>query len=332
MTWHPRPGYKAVEHSSVFGPSKSENIEVFAETEDEVFKIVMHVSNSIVWADDIVLSPYEVKMDFIIEDYPFVEGDTVLALVSIIATANAKWYNGLPTVYEEEWTTSIEEGAWAFDIEGGAGYFSWLANATVDGVDTPVTESTLFQFTAFNWTEEGATRVDLKYVAFTYGRGDTIIHDPKLGYVFKDGLPPVFEKLLKGSLAIFLLSLLIFGTVVYGGRWARSRSATPKLVAGQGGSPPPMTPPQRPSQPAAHQVPSVPPQVPPRMPPQAPPAAPPPGGMPPQAPPQGGMPPQAPPMGGAPPTIPPGAPPGGAPPGHPPVQGDPRYGYRPPGQ
>jgi hypothetical protein len=297
----------------------------------------MHISNSIVWNDDVVLSPYEVKMDFIIEDYPFVEDGTVLALVSIIATANAKWHNGLPTEYVEEWYTSVEEGGWAFDIEGGAGYFSWLTNSTVDGIDTPVVESTLFQFTAFNWTDEGVSRVDLKYVAFTYGRGESIIHDPKLGYVFTDGLPPVFEKLLRGSLGIFLLSVLIFGAVVYGGRWARSRSATPKLVAGRGGSPPPLTPPQSPPQPAAPHVPSVPPQAPPRMPPQGPPAAPPqaapsPGGMPPRAPPQGWMPPQAPPQGGAPPTIPPGAPPGGAYQGRPPVQGDPRYGYRPPGQ
>jgi hypothetical protein len=276
-----------------------------AQTDNDVFVLVMHISNSVIFNETVALSPYEVKIDFVIQDYPYVANDTVLGLVQIIATGNAKWYNGLPEDYSTAYQASLAEGGWAFDIDGGAGYFSWLKTAVVDGEDVDVKESTLARISAFNWTAEGSTRFDLKYVAFAYGRGDVIIHDPKLGFVFEDGLPPVFHKLIRGSFGLFMGSMLLFGTVIYVARWQKRRSSAPQRVEG--------APPAPPMQP-------MPPQVPPRMPPRTPP----------QTPPQ--TPPGAPPQGGSPPLAPPGTPPGGARQGQPGMPADPRYGYRPPGQ
>ncbi len=309
MTWYERPGYKNIKHGNMLGPAGAEAITIAAETEDGVFELIMHVTNSVIFNETVVLSPYEVKIDFIIEDYPFVANNTEIALLQIIAVGNAKWYNGLPEEYSDAWKSSVEEGGWSFDIEGGAGYFSWLKNATVDGEDVDVKESTLARIGWFNWTPEGSTRIDLKYVAFAYGRGDSIIHDPKIGFAFTDGLPPVFVKLVRGSIGLFVASLLIFGTVIYAAKWSRKRSATPKRIEGMQTAPPvQQMPPQQP------------PQTPPQMPPQTPPQ------MPPQAPPG------APPQGGAPPSYPPGTPPGGAQQGQMGAPADPRYGYRPPGQ
>ncbi len=296
MIWYERPGYHKIQHDNALGPAGAELVTVSAQTDNDVFTLVMHISNSVIFAENVTLSPYEVKIDFIIQDYPYVANDTEIALLQILATGNAQWYNGHPENVSEAYQASLDEGAWAFDIEGGAGYFSWLKYAIVDGTEVDVKESTLARFSAFNWTEEGSVHFDLKYVAFAYGRGDTIIHDPKLGFVFDGGIPPVFEKIIRGSFGLFVGTIVLFGTVIYVARWQKRRSSTPQRVQGM----PPQAPPQ------------MPPQVPPQMPPQAPPGAPP--------------------QGGAPPSSPPGTPPGGAQVGHLGAPADPRYGYRPPGQ
>jgi hypothetical protein len=246
VKWNDRPGYKPLEHS-LQSVLEVEQITLRAQTTDGVFTVVMHVSNSIFINSTVVLSPYEMKLDFIIEDYPYVANDTELALLSIVAVGNAKWYEGLPTDYKEEWQSQVSEGGMYFPIKGGAGYFSWAETADVDGSAHNVTVNTLAQFSEFNWTPEKATTVGIKYVAMGYGRGAKITHDPKLGYVFKNGVPPYLERLVNGSGGLFFISIVLFVAVIMGARWAKGRSATPKAVQGpRGGSPPagPQQPPQ----------------------------------------------------------------------------------------
>jgi hypothetical protein len=271
MTWYERPGYKAVKSERVNGPQDTVEVLVSAETDNGVFGMNMHVSNSIIFSEDLILSPYEVKIDFIINDYPFAEEDTIVALCSIVASVNANWNTGLPEVYDD-WRANVEEDGLYFDmgdISKGVGYFSWYKNATLDGVDTEVKHTTLAQFSGFEWTPEQTTRIDLKYVAFTYGRADYIIHDPKLGFAFED-IPVYLQSLTRGNSGLFLMSMFLFVGMVMGARWYKRRSSMPKRVAV---SPPPPMPPQ------------APPQGPPPMPPQGPATAPPQTGYPPQGPP-----------------------------------------------
>ena len=257
VKWYDRPGYKPLEHSTQ-RVLQVEQITLRAQTKDGVFTIVMHASNSIFINSTVVLSPYEMKLDFIIEDYPYVANDTELALLSIVAVGNAKWYDGLPADYEEEWQSQVSEGGMNFPIKGGAGYFSWAEEADVDGRNQTVTVNTLAQFAEFKWTPERATSVGIKYIAMSYGRGAKITHDPKLGYVFKDGIPPVLERLINGSGGLFFVSIVLFVAVIAGVRWAKGRSSMPRVVQGpRGGSPP--AGPQQPQ----------PPQYPPQQPPQA---------------------------------------------------------------
>jgi hypothetical protein len=291
MTWYERPGYKPLEHSSVMWPGNVEEWVVTAETTNGVFAITMHVTNSILYNHTVVISPYEIKLDFIINDYPYVEDDSVLALLAIIAVGNAKWYDGLPEDPEYEYQTFLEgEDGWQYDFDGGAGFFSWLNVADVDGVETDVTTSTLFQFSEFKWTPEGATSVGAKYVAFSYARGESIIHDPKLGVVFENGIPAFLEKLVNGNGGLFVISLLFFAAVVGGARWTRMHSTKPKRRPGA----PQSAPPAQPYQHAAYPRPPQSPEekaVDPRAPPAQPPPRPPQGAVPPQGG-AGGVPPQ----------------------------------------
>ncbi len=257
VKWYDRPGYKPLEHSTQ-SVLKVEQITLEAQTTDGVFTIVMHVSNSIFINETVVLSPYEMKIDFVIEDYDYVANDTELALLSIVAVGNAKWYDDLPPDYTEEWQSYVAEDGMNFPIKGGAGYFSWAKEADVDGVNQTVTTSTLAQFSEFNWTPERATSVGIKYVAMSYGRGERITHDPKLGYVFKDGIPPVLERLVKGSGGVFLFGIIMFVAVVATARYARSRTSTPRRAQPPSGGAPPQQP--QPPQYAAQQPMQQPPQ------------------------------------------------------------------------
>jgi len=274
MTWLPRPGYEEIAHERTAGPQGSTEVELTVTTTDGIFEVRMHISNSVILSEDLILSPYEIKLDFVINDYPYESEDSILALCSIVASANANWNAGLPETYDD-WRTEVEEDGLYFDmgdVSEGVGYFSWYKNAQLDGVDTPVETSTLIQFSGFEWTPEASVTIDIKYVAFTYGRADSIIHDPKLGFAFED-IPVYLQSLVRGNAGLFLMSAFLFVGMVVGVRLYKKRSSMPQRVV----VPPPA-----------------------QMPPQ----------MPPQAPTQG--PATAPPQVGYPPQGPPGSPPGGA--------------------
>ncbi len=267
VTWLDRPGYRPIVHERVNGPQDSTELHLTATTNDGIFSLKMIVSNSIILSEDLILSPYSIKLDFVIEDYPYESEDSILGLCSIVASANANWNSGLAETYED-WRTQVDEDGLYFDmgdVSDGVGYFTWFKNATLDGVDTPVAHSTLAQFSGFEWTQERTTRIDLKYVAFTYGRADSIVHDPKLGFAFED-IPVLLERMVRGNPGVFLLSAFVFVGMVVGVRWYKRRSSTPQRVQ--------VTPPPYP-----------PTQAPPPTPPTGPNAAPPQVGYPPQGPP-----------------------------------------------
>jgi hypothetical protein len=267
MSWLPRPGYENVVHERVNGPQDSTEIDLSAKTTDGIFELKMHISNSVILSEELILSPYEIKLDFVIEDYPYEAEDSILGLCSIVASANANWNTGLPETYDD-WRTQVEEDGLYFDmgdVSDGVGYFSWYKTAQLDGVDTDVGQSTLAQISAFEWTDEKATRIDLKYVAFTYGRADSIVHDPKLGFAFED-IPVILQKIVRGNIGLFFMSAFLFVGMVAGVRWYKRKASIPERV---------MSP----------QPPSPPPQMPPTTPPQGPPATPPQAGYPPQGPP-----------------------------------------------
>jgi len=139
MTWLPRPGYEEIAHQRTTGPQGSVEVELTATTTDGIFEVRMHISNSVLLSEDLILSPYEIKLDFVINDYPYESEDSILALCSIVASANANWNAGLPETYDD-WRTEVAEDGMYFDmgdVSEGVGYFSWYENATLDGVDTP---------------------------------------------------------------------------------------------------------------------------------------------------------------------------------------------------
>lgn len=107
--------------------------------------------------DDWLLKPTEMKITYVIVNFPYRNETSSLAL-QINAISKME--------FEEE--TTERETKLKVKSETAEGYFSWSENATVDGVVRPVNSSITLG--------EEATIINL-----CYPRGDTTIHDPILG-------------------------------------------------------------------------------------------------------------------------------------------------------
>ena len=138
-----------------------------ATTTDGVFSVIVHSSNEFALINEDILAPTEVKIDIIINEFNYIEDDTVLAL-------NVKLETEGSMEYENETEDEIEdraknESAIEVSLNDFAGFFSWKDYALVDGVNQSVIASTYDLHTAE------------QKIYLNYKRGELIIHDPKIG-------------------------------------------------------------------------------------------------------------------------------------------------------
>jgi hypothetical protein len=232
MTWLPKPGYNNITHMRVIGPQDSTEIHLSAKSTDGIFELKAHIFNTIIHTEERILSPYEMKLDFVIRDFPYKSEDSILGLCSIVVSLNANWKIGLPEAYDD-WRSDVEEDGLYYDmgnISEGVGYFTWNKNASLDDAVTEVNHSIPTQVTTLLYSDDRATFFDLKNVALTYGRAGSIVHDPKLGYLFED-LSMLLIGLVRGNIGQFFLSIFLFVGMTVGTVWYRKRSSIPKRVA-----------------------------------------------------------------------------------------------------
>lgn len=118
------------------------------------------------------LLPTEAKIDIIIEHYPYVRPDSALALI-VDLKAKEEFEN-------EEGDDEDGPGVFSEMSAGNLSFrliFTWLPNATVDGVDRDVRSTVLKER-----EEIGDDEIAHKArVAIGYPRGDRIVHDPTVG-------------------------------------------------------------------------------------------------------------------------------------------------------
>jgi len=153
---------------------------VSTQTVDEVFKMNIYFSNNFSNINNQILTPSEVKIDFIIDNFPFEEDDTQIALRTILETEHETELD----VESFDEKNGFSEGESVLDITtiNNGGFFSWAESVIVDGkiksVNTTIktqTEETIKE------NEKISYRVSNIY--FSYPRGSNIIHDPKIGIV-----------------------------------------------------------------------------------------------------------------------------------------------------
>lgn len=140
------------------------------------FGLDFYVYGAFTLVGDAPLEPTEAKVDIIIQHYPYVRADSALAvLVDLKAKEEFKSEDrdddDGPGVFSE-----MTEGNLSFRLR-----FTWLPNATVDGVDRAI-HSTLLK----DRQEAGNDEIEHKArVAIGYPRGDLIVHDPTVGVSYE---------------------------------------------------------------------------------------------------------------------------------------------------
>jgi hypothetical protein len=155
----------------------------------------------------------EVKIDFKITDYPFVNQTSQLALITQVETPFAI----LPeqTTYDEQHGTAIQESGVNISSANHSGFFTWANDVIVDNETYPV-NVTVFSETEETFTGNNQEATSHTQIIFSYPRGERIIHDPKIGVIdlLQNIVPSVvqFEYLS----VIYLLACLVSGVIFYG--------------------------------------------------------------------------------------------------------------------
>lgn len=184
---------------------------VVAQTSNGIFKVVLHAVGDFAIIESGVISPSEVKLDLIIENYPYEEGDTQLALMAKLETEAE-----IEVETDSHDNETDDEDELKLTAPEAEAFFSWSNNATVDGQVTPVNTSVVPD-------ENG------KKIFFAYTRGTSINHDPKLGVPYQT-LSPSNPGVLAGNNFIpYMLALVVGGFVVGAAvMWRRKKNGEVK--------------------------------------------------------------------------------------------------------
>lgn len=172
---------------------------VTARTSDGVFAMVTHTTETRTQTEHGELSPNMMKIDLVVDDFPWNRTTTRLALMAFVMNEGTVTHITDPEhrEYMEGGEAGIET-----DEDGDIGFYTWVRSADVDGATSQVRARV-------SNDDDGTT------LTFNYAQGDSIIHDPKLGVPMVDeGLFDVMERLLP-YLAIIGLGAIVIGTAVY---------------------------------------------------------------------------------------------------------------------
>lgn len=152
------------------------NIRTF--TNDGVFGLTFYLISLAKYGQDKGITPFEVKYDISIQNYPFQASDSSLALENIFALPEPfqdepgeRKFDEKP--FPSDWTSPPKERTLGYDMESLSVFFSWATNVTVDGEDHNVTAEYTVSVDGESTRVEGMT--------FIYPQGQSILHDPSIG-------------------------------------------------------------------------------------------------------------------------------------------------------
>jgi len=167
-----QPTLSDITTGGVSGKAMSARGSIGAESEG-VFGLDIKVYGDFTMMNGSQLLPTEVKIDFIIENYPYTQNDSVLGLLLKTKTKQEQERQHSDIDDDEEGVVASS----STDVNAISLGFSWKQTATVDGVDLPVHTTVLS-----SETETSADEFEFKQrFVLGYARGDVIVHDPVAG-------------------------------------------------------------------------------------------------------------------------------------------------------
>lgn len=142
--------------------------------ENRTFTVDIYVFGQNATYQGTELGPMEVKIDLGVTNYPYTKNGTELALISESKAERELSVDDDVNASEVSVSQEIED--LTVDIA-----FAWDDQATVDGEMTTV-ETTVLESESESESDDGeASASSERLFAFSYERGDEIVHDPTLG-------------------------------------------------------------------------------------------------------------------------------------------------------
>ena len=149
-------------------------------TLDDIFKMNLYFTNNFSKINNQILTPSELKIDFIINNFQFLEEDTQLALKTMLETEHETELD----IESFDEINGFSENESVLDIinSNNGGFFSWAEKVIVDEIEKPV-NITINTKSEETISENEKTSNQVSNIYFSYPRGSNIIHDPKIGVI-----------------------------------------------------------------------------------------------------------------------------------------------------
>lgn len=146
---------------------------------DAHFGLVLYVFGDFTTLAGATLEPSEVKIDIVINGFPYTREDTAVALI-METSADHEFEREGPAGAEDN-RVSVDAAAAGRNVDL---IFTWEPTAIVDGEDRSV-HTTVLEADSETKTDPTETEFkDHRTFALSYARGDTILHDPVIGASF----------------------------------------------------------------------------------------------------------------------------------------------------
>ncbi|HIG19398.1 MAG: hypothetical protein CXT67_03685 [Methanobacteriota archaeon] len=145
----------------------------FGDTAEGTFGLDMMVFGDFTTMSTSEIRPTDVKIDFIIENYPYTRNDSAVGLMMKTKTKQEQERNHHDLDNDEEGVVAASNT----EMNTISLSFSWKDTATIDGVDLPVHTTVLKSQTD---TDDDEFEFKQQFV-LSYARGTVIVHDPVAG-------------------------------------------------------------------------------------------------------------------------------------------------------
>jgi len=176
-------------------------IQMSTQSVDEVFTLNLYISDNFTNFKNHVISPSEMKIDFIIHQYPYIKNNSHLALLIEITTDHN--LSMLDESFDEKQGYAFNESAINISSMNYSGFLSWLNTCTVDGINRSVQTSFLEGERPIG---EGVKTI--QHISFSYPNGTEIIHDPKIGVIGQSFTLPALNNIQITDISVYFTYLI----------------------------------------------------------------------------------------------------------------------------
>ncbi|MDG6224715.1 MAG: hypothetical protein QCI82_04295 [Candidatus Thermoplasmatota archaeon] len=222
---NPAPRYRPLKIYRKANGDSAPDMVIEVRDNNNIFGIRCTISSDMIEIENGYLSPSSMKIDILIDGYPFVGRGTKLALLmdmgSHVSYSGNIDFKRMDSSWDQSNGLASDEEEVRVTTGNFSGFFSWVNHSYADGDIHPVKARVLNSVYGSYWDENGGKSTQNRGVLFSYPRARSIVHDPKLGFIeiednaLYPGIQlPEPERGLVGEPAIYLMSFIAVALLI----------------------------------------------------------------------------------------------------------------------